>query len=122
MSDLVTLHFEGLDLRLSAVMPEFMTDEITLRGLVLPIGGLKEKALAAQRAGLKTIIIPKLNENDLDDVPAEVKEKMVIGLVKTVDELLRAALEGWPRESGSHSPQARGARPPRTRTLLKPQT
>ncbi len=47
-----------------------MTGEITLRGLVLPIGGLKEKALAAQRAGVETVIIPKMNEKDLPDVPA----------------------------------------------------
>ena len=74
-----------------------MTGEITLRGLVLPIGGLKEKALAAQRAGLKTVIIPKLNEKDLADVPAEVKENLDFVPVDTVDELLGAALEGWPR-------------------------
>ena len=74
-----------------------MTGEITLRGLVLPIGGLKEKALAAQRAGLKTVIIPKLNEKDLADVPVEVKENLDFVPVDTVDELLGAALEGWPR-------------------------
>jgi ATP-dependent Lon protease len=99
-----------------------MTGEITLRGLVLPIGGLKEKALAAQRAGLKTIIIPKLNEKDLADVPVEVKEKLDIVLVETVDELLSAALEGWPRESRVDSTKARGVPPARTRTFLKPQT
>jgi ATP-dependent Lon protease len=99
-----------------------MTGEITLRGLVLPIGGLKEKALAAQRAGLKTIIIPKLNEKDLADVPVEVKEKLDIVLVETVDELLSAALEGWPRESRVDSTKARGVHPARTRTFLKPQT
>ena len=99
-----------------------MTGEITLRGLVLPIGGLKEKALAAQRAGLKTVIIPKLNEKDLADVPVEVKEKLDIVLVETVDELLSAALEGWPRESRVDSTKARGVHPARTRTFLKPQT
>jgi ATP-dependent Lon protease len=99
-----------------------MTGEITLRGLVLPIGGLKEKALAAQRAGLKTVIIPKLNEKDLADVPVEVKEKLDIVLVETVDELLSAALEGWPRESRVDSTKARGAHSARTRTFLKPQT
>ena len=51
-----------------------MTGEITLRGLVLPIGGLKEKSLAAMRAGLDTVIIPKLNEKDLLDVPTEARE------------------------------------------------
>jgi len=52
-----------------------MTGEITLRGLVLPIGGLKEKTLAAQRAGVETVIIPKMNEKDLPDVPAEVRDQ-----------------------------------------------
>jgi ATP-dependent Lon protease len=70
-----------------------MTGEITLRGLVLPIGGLKEKTLAAQRAGVGTVIIPKLNEKDLPDVPAEVKQELKFILVETVDELLAAALE-----------------------------
>ena len=70
-----------------------MTGEITLRGLVLPIGGLKEKTLAALRAGVKTVIIPKLNEKDLADVPAEVKEKLEIRTAETVDEVLAAALE-----------------------------
>jgi ATP-dependent Lon protease len=70
-----------------------MTGEITLRGLVLPIGGLKEKTLAALRAGVKTVLIPKLNEKDLADVPAEVKEKLEIKTVETVDDVLAAALE-----------------------------
>lgn len=70
-----------------------MTGEITLRGLVLPIGGLKEKTLAAMRAGIETVIIPKLNEKDLPDVPPEVKEKLTFVPVETVDELLAAALD-----------------------------
>ncbi|MGA7901622.1 MAG: endopeptidase La [Terrimicrobiaceae bacterium] len=69
-----------------------MTGEITLRGLVLPIGGLKEKSLAAMRAGLATVIIPKLNEKDLPDVPAEAKEKLRFVPVETVDEVLANAL------------------------------
>jgi ATP-dependent Lon protease len=69
-----------------------MTGEITLRGLVLPIGGLKEKTLAALRAGVKTVLIPKWNEKDLADVPAEVKEKLEIKTVETVDAVLAAAL------------------------------
>jgi len=69
-----------------------MTGEITLRGLVLPIGGLKEKTLAALRAGVKTVLIPKLNEKDLADLPAEVKEKLEIKTVATVDDILAAAL------------------------------
>jgi ATP-dependent Lon protease len=70
-----------------------MTGEITLRGLVLPIGGLKEKSLAAMRAGITTVIIPKLNEKDLIDVPDEAKEKIKFIPVETVDEVLANALE-----------------------------
>jgi ATP-dependent Lon protease len=70
-----------------------MTGEITLRGLVLPIGGLKEKALAAMRAGISTVIIPKLNEKDLVDVPEEAKQKLKFIPVENVDEVLEAALE-----------------------------
>ena len=70
-----------------------MTGEITLRGLVLPIGGLKEKSLAALRAGIKQVILPKLNEKDLADVPAEVKRKLEFTFVGNVDEVLAAALE-----------------------------
>src|SRR5437667_263041 len=70
-----------------------MTGEITLRGLVLPIGGLKEKSLAAMRAGISTVIIPKLNEKDLVDVPEEAKQKLKFVPVETVDEVLDAALE-----------------------------
>ena len=70
-----------------------MTGEITLRGLVLPIGGLKEKSLAAMRAGISTVIIPKLNEKDLPDVPEEAKEKLKFVAVENVDEVLAIALE-----------------------------
>jgi ATP-dependent Lon protease len=70
-----------------------MTGEITLRGLVLPIGGLKEKSLGAMRAGITTVIIPKLNEKDLHDVPEEAKQKLRFVPVENVDEVLVAALE-----------------------------
>jgi ATP-dependent Lon protease len=70
-----------------------MTGEITLRGLVLPIGGLKEKSLAAMRAGIFTVIIPKLNEKDLVDVPEEAKQKLKFIPVENVDEVLAAALD-----------------------------
>jgi ATP-dependent Lon protease len=70
-----------------------MTGEITLRGLVLPIGGLKEKSLAAMRAGISTVIIPKLNEKDLVDVPEEAKQKLKFVPVDNVDEVLTVALE-----------------------------
>src|SRR5438876_813225 len=70
-----------------------MTGEITLRGLVLPSGGLKEKSLAAMRAGISTVIIPKLNEKDLVDVPEEAKQKLKFIPVENVDEVLAVALE-----------------------------
>ncbi|BCX19187.1 MAG: Lon protease [Geminicoccaceae bacterium] len=73
-----------------------MTGEITLRGRVLPIGGLKEKLLAALRGGLKTVIIPKENEKDLAEIPENVKKTLEIVPVKTVDEVLRLALERMP--------------------------
>ena len=73
-----------------------MTGEITLRGLVLPIGGLKEKSLAAMRAGITTVIIPRQNEKDLVDIPEEAKQKIQFVPVDTVDEVLRAALEQPP--------------------------
>lgn len=74
-----------------------MTGEITLRGQVLPIGGVKEKILAGHRIGLKTIILPKRNEQDLDDVPEEVKKSMKFVFVEAVDEVLDAALEALPK-------------------------
>jgi ATP-dependent Lon protease len=77
-----------------------MTGEITLRGLVLPIGGLKEKSLAAMRAGISTVIIPKLNEKDLVDVPEEAKQKLKFIPVENVDEVLAAALE----KNGANQP------------------
>jgi len=70
-----------------------MTGEITLRGKVLPIGGVKEKMLAAHRLGLHTVIMPKDNEKDLADIPAEVQAQMSIHFVESMDEVLQVALE-----------------------------
>jgi len=70
-----------------------MTGEITLRGLVLPIGGVKEKVLAAQQAGIKTVIMPAQNEKDLVDVPAETRRALKFVFAKTVDDVLLAALK-----------------------------
>ncbi|MCD7032885.1 endopeptidase La [Metabacillus sp. GX 13764] len=71
-----------------------MTGEITLRGRVLPIGGLKEKSLSAHRAGLKTIILPKDNEKDLEDIPPSVREELTFIPVSHLDEVLKHALTG----------------------------
>ena len=69
-----------------------MTGEITLRGLVLPIGGLKEKTLAAMRAGIKQVIVPKRNEKDLPEIPDEVKNTLKFHFVENVDQVLQLAL------------------------------
>ncbi len=70
-----------------------MTGEITLRGQVMPVGGIKEKMLAAHRAGLKTIILPKRNEMDLEDIPIEVRKSLSFVLAESVNDVLKAALE-----------------------------
>ena len=81
-----------------------MTGEITLRGQVLPIGGLKEKVLAASRAGLDTVIMPKRNEPDLDDLPDEVRQKIRFVMVESVSDVFQAALEP-PAALGAHTEQ-----------------
>lgn len=80
-----------------------MTGEITLRGQVMPIGGVKEKVLAAHRAGLKTVILPERNEADLEDLPEEVRQAIQYIFVETVDQVLEAALE--PAPSIAQEPQ-----------------
>src|SRR6185369_9507158 len=70
-----------------------MTGEVTLQGRVLPIGGLKQKVLAAHAAGLTDVILPERNRPDLDDVPADVREQMRFHPVMSVDEVLTLALE-----------------------------
>ncbi len=71
-----------------------MTGEMTLRGRVLPIGGLKEKTLSAHRAGIKTVILPKDNEKDIDDIPESVREELTFILVSHIDQVLEKALVG----------------------------
>jgi ATP-dependent Lon protease len=73
-----------------------MTGEITLRGRVLPIGGLKEKLLAALRGGIKTVIIPEENAKDLAEIPTEVQTKMDIVPVSKLEEVLKVALVRMP--------------------------
>jgi ATP-dependent Lon protease len=70
-----------------------MTGEISLRGLVLPIGGVKEKVLAAMRAGITRVMLPQRNRKEFEDVPAEAREKLEFVWLETVDEAIAAALE-----------------------------
>ena len=89
-----------------------MTGEITLRGEVLPIGGLKEKLLAAQRGGIDTVLIPKENEKDLSEIPDEIKAGLDIKPVQWIDQVLEVALESSPSTSGdkqSHPESVKGA-------------
>ena len=73
-----------------------MTGEITLRGEVLPIGGLKEKLLAAHRGGIGTVLIPQENEKDLAEIPKNIKDKLKIVPVKWIDQVLQQALVHMP--------------------------
>ncbi len=90
-----------------------MTGEITLRGEVLPIGGLKEKLLAAHRGGIKTVVIPHENTKDLADIPANIKNKLNIEPVRWIDDVLRLALEHMPEpgDGDSAAPAAAGDGP-----------
>jgi ATP-dependent Lon protease len=74
-----------------------MTGEISLRGLVLPIGGVKEKTLAALRAGITTVMLPKRNEKDLEDVPAEARAKLQFVFLERVEDAVKAAIGELPR-------------------------
>jgi len=89
---LVSLH-AGLPVRPDVAM----TGEISLRGLVLPIGGVKEKTLAALRAGIKTVMLPKRNEKDLEDVPAEARRKLEFVFLEKVEEAVRTAIGELPK-------------------------
>ena len=75
-----------------------MTGEVTLQGRVLPIGGLKQKVLAAHAAGLTDVILPERNRADLDDVPSDVREQMTFHPVMSIDEVLEVALEPAPKQ------------------------
>jgi ATP-dependent Lon protease len=87
-SALVSL-LSGIPLRRDVAM----TGEITLRGLVLPVGGVKDKVLAAQRSGIRTVILPAKNEKDLPDIPENVREEMNIIFVEAMDDVLIHSLE-----------------------------
>jgi len=89
-----------------------MTGEITLRGKVLPIGGVKEKLLAAHRAGIRTIILPKDNQKDLADIPANIKDEFTIHFVENMDEVLKVALTQEPTPLIEEGAQGVPFRPP----------
>ena len=88
-----------------------MTGEITLRGTVLPIGGLNEKAVAARRMGIKTILIPQGNVKDLPEVPEEVRDSLEFIPVETMDRVLELALERKPKPEEPVAPKAKPAGP-----------
>lgn len=95
-----------------------MTGEITLRGKVMPIGGVKEKVLAAYRSGIRTVILPKRNEADLmEDLPKELRDQMHFVFVKEIREVLDAALE--PESNHAHRPEEESAERPRKRKVEK---
>jgi ATP-dependent Lon protease len=89
-----------------------MTGEISLRGRVLPIGGVKEKTLAAHRAGIKRVIIPERNKSDLEEVPKEVRDELEFVYVNKLDEVLEAALETLPQPSPAYLEAQHGASTP----------
>jgi curved DNA-binding protein CbpA len=98
-----------------------MTGEITLRGRVLPIGGLKSKLLAAHLAGVKTVLIPQRNEKDLVDVPEEVREQLRIVPVENMDQVLAEALIEAPRSGARSRPSATSAAARRSPAPARPQ-
>jgi ATP-dependent Lon protease len=86
-----------------------MTGEITLRGRVLPIGGVKEKVLGAHRAGITNIILPKANEADIEDIPEEVRDQLTFHCVETLDDVFAIALMPANEESVAEVEEAVGA-------------
>ncbi|TPW07096.1 MAG: ATP-dependent Lon protease, partial [bacterium] len=100
-----------------------MTGEITLRGRVLPIGGLKEKILAAKRAKLSTVILPKRNEKDLEEIPKHLLKGIRLVFAQTMDDVIKAALRHHPetasksaKQGGVHRKSGPAARPARSRS------
>src|SRR5690349_3122991 len=96
-----------------------MTGEITLRGQVLPIGGLKEKLLAAHRGGIRTVLIPDDNTKDLAEIPQNIKDSLEIKPVKWIDEVLQVALKHMPAPIAAAAEPSRGNDKPRTRRVAK---
>jgi ATP-dependent Lon protease len=97
-----------------------MTGEITLRGEVLPIGGLKEKLLAAHRGGIRTVLIPAENVKDLAEIPDNIKGKLEIKSVKWIDEVLELALRNMPRPAAAEADASPEAKPRTKRPGRRP--
>jgi ATP-dependent Lon protease len=95
MTTALTSLYTGLPVRSDTAM----TGEVTLSGLVLPVGGIKEKMLAARRLGIRRVIIPKQNEKDLRDLPADAREEMEFILAEHVQDVLKAAIPGFSAQS-----------------------
>ncbi len=110
VSALVSL-FSGRAVRADVAM----TGEVTLRGAVLPVGGIADKLLAAHRAGIRRIILPERNAKDLTELPADVRAELDVVLVKRIDETLAAALEAAPRPASAPSPGCRRCAAPAPR-------
>jgi ATP-dependent Lon protease len=87
-----------------------MTGEISLRGLVLPVGGIKEKVIAAKRAGISSVLLPELNRKDLEDVPATIRDALQFHFLRTVDDALEFALESEPAEDNRDNSETGAAR------------
>jgi len=94
-----------------------MTGEVTLRGKVLPIGGLKEKLLAAHRAGIREAIMPKDNEKDYAELPQLIRDEMKLHFVAEMDEVLKLALEGALPKLEEEKPEALNSKMPPPSTL-----
>ncbi len=95
-----------------AIQPNLaMTGEVTLTGRVLPVGGVREKILAARRAGIKSVLIPRHNEKDLVDIPTEVKADLSLQLVDTLDDVVPKLFETFPPRPEPRRRAAKKARP-----------
>ena len=97
-----------------------MTGEITLRGRVLPIGGLKSKILAAHLSGAKVVILPKKNEKDLRDIPEEIRKQIKLVLADSMDQVLEAALRRKPQPLKAPPPRSSRVTPPWIRSPSAP--
>ncbi|MEW5912966.1 MAG: endopeptidase La [Thermodesulfobacteriota bacterium] len=97
-----------------------MTGEITLRGMVLPVGGIKEKVLAAHRAGIKVLILPAANERDLVDVPDKVKKQLSFHFAERMDQVAEWALEAKPAQARKTRPAGKKAKPAAKKALARP--